>query len=355
MHLLILILIPLLISGGAFLILKVSITWKEFLLQVGVAMLTLLGGWQLAKWGALRDNEHLNGRIVQKVDGTQHCCHCREVCDARDKKGNCTSSHESCDHFHDYYWDLDTTVGKIPIESCSGYDSPPAEWVNARVGEPASVDHGYTNYLLADPESLFVHEKMDKFVSQIPEYPAISDHYHLNHIISQGVQIPAGWQQELREINADLGAPNQVDITMVLTPEKDPTFAQALEAKWLYGPKNSLNLILGVDGDTIRWVRVVTFSRVEMLKVRLRDQLETLRTDDPKIMQIVRTEIKTGFHRTKMAEFEYLARSAQPKGWCLALLYFFEIFASVLLTFLMHKYDVFGDEGRARFKYSWDT
>jgi hypothetical protein len=344
MHIVLLILIPLVISGGSFVIFKTTITWKEFLLQLGGAMLTLLLGWQLAKWGSLRDTEHLNGRITRKDEGTQHCCHCHDVCDARNKKGSCTSSHEVCSHSHDYHWELQTTVGEIDVEDCSGYDDPPDTWVDARVGEPAAIEHSFNNYLLADPDSLFVHETMDKFVGAVPSYPKVFKLYRVNHVIGQNVEVPNGWQDAFREMNADLGAPNQVDITVVLTNISDPTYAQALEAKWLYGPKNSLNIVMGVGGGTIQWVRVVTFSRVEMLKVRLRDQLQTLKLDDPRVLQIIRTEIASGFKRTHMADFEYLARTAQPKGWALAMLYVFSILLSIGLTYLMDKYDVFGDE-----------
>jgi len=340
----ILLLIPLAVSAGAFFLLKATVTWKEFLLQLGVSVLTLIIGWQVAKWSALRSTEHLNGRITDKIRGTESCCHCRSECRSRDSKGNCKRSVRVCDHSRDYYWKLASTVGTIPIKDCSGWDNAPSAWVNAYVGEPASVEHDYDNYLLADPDSLFVHETMGKFEGQIPEYPEVHSHYKLEHVVGQGVPVPSGWQNALREINADLGARNQVDVTVVLTQAKDPTYAQALEAKWLYGPKNSLNIVMGVDGDTIRWVRVVTFSRVELLKVRLRDQLQILKLNDPRVLQILRTEVQSGFKRTAMAEFEYLARSASPTGLGLFLLAFFEILVSVGLTYLMHRHDVFGDE-----------
>lgn len=344
MNFILILLVPVLISGVAFLVLKATISWKEFLLMLGLGVGMTLIGWQIAKWGSLRSNEHLNGRVTHKEDGTQHCCHCRDVCDAHDKKGNCTSSHEDCDHITDYYWTLNTTVGDVSIENCSGSNDPPSIWVNAKIGEPASVDHGYNNYLLADPDSLWVHAHMDRFEAGIPDYPQISRKYQVNHVV--GLSAPASLISAMSEMNADLGASNQVDITIALTAERDPSFAQALEAKWLYGPKNSLNIVMGIQGDTISWVRVVTFSKVEMLKVRLRDQLQGLALNDPKVPAIIRNEIGGGFKRTHMADFEYLASTASPTGWILALLYVFEILLCAGLTFWMHRKDVFGDERR---------
>lgn len=342
------IIVPVIISGISFLLLD-TVTWKEFFLQLGLGVVSCAIGWQIAKWGALRSDEHLNGRITNKEAGTQHCCHCRDVCDARDKKGNCTSSHQTCDHFQDYYWTLNTSVGDVPIQSCSGWDSPPDIWTYARVGEPASVDHGYTNYLLADPDSLWVHEHMDRFEADIPEYPRIISSYKLNHVVGS-IGAPSNLVTAMSEMNADLGASNQVDITLVLTSEIDPSFAQALEAKWLYGPKNSLNIVMGIRGGIIGWVRIVTFSKVEMLKVHLRDQLQGLSLDDPKVATLLRNEIRGGFKRTHMADFEYLASTASPRGWYLALLLIFETLLSIGLAYWSHVKDIFGDEGRF---YSW--
>lgn len=341
MNFLLLIIIPILVGVGAFLAFK-TITGKEFVLQLVGCVLVAVIGWSLAKWGSTRDTENLNGRITRKIDGTQKCCHCQDVCTKKDDKGNCISYEEECSHFHDYYWKLATSVGDIDVEDCSGYDNPPSEWERAFVGEPASVENGYTNYLLADPDSLMIHGVTDKF--RVPKYPRVKGLYQVNHVVGD-VSAPSGWQKEVREINADLGHSNQVDVTILLTSEKDPTYAQAVEANWLYGPKNSLNIVMGVDGDSIRWVRVVTFSKVEMLKVRLRDQLQGLSLNDPKVLNIIRSEIKSGFHRTAMADFAYLASSAQPKGWALFGLIVLQLVVSVGLSILMHTKDVFGDEG----------
>jgi len=348
MNFFLLLLIPIVISTASFFILKDSVTWKEFLLQLVLGTVFCAAGWQIAKWGALRATENLNGRITKKIADTESCCHCHTVCDAYDKKGNCTSSHESCAHSYDYYWDLQTSVGKISVEDCSGTNDPPDVWVNASVGEPASVEHGYTNYLLADPDSLMVHAEVDRYLNQVPEYPSVNGKYRVDHIVGDRASPASLLQVAMREVNADLGAPNQVDVTLLLTGIQDPAFAQAVEAKWLYGPKNSITIVAGLQGDTVKWVRVITFSKVEMLKVRLRDQLQGLSIDDPRFIGTIRQEIAQGFKRTHMAEFEYLASTASPHGWIFALLIFLDFLASLGLAYWADTKDIFGDEGLPR-------
>ncbi len=345
MTLLGLILVPLLVGAIAFYVFKATITKKEFVVQAVATVLVMLGGWQLAKYGALQSTEHLNGRIIQKLSGTQSCCHCEDVCDSKDKDGNCTSSHEECDHNHDYWWSLDTTVGKINVRDCSGDDNAPSIWVRARVGEPAAKNHLYTNYLKADSHNVLVHENLGKYASRIPDYPEVYDLYKVNPVLTDGVPTPRDWVEAIREINASLGASRQIDVTVLLTRVQDPTYAQAVESKWLYGPKNSLTVIIGTDGEKATWVRGMTFSKVSTLKVRLRDDIQGLPLNGTVIPDTIKELVRKHFRRTAMANYEYLARTMEPStGWLVGL-YFLAFALSIGLSALMHKKDLFGDEG----------
>lgn len=337
--------VPPLVLGIAFFVFHATITWKEFLLTCALGIGLVFGGYQLAKWGALQSTEHLNGRVTGKPSGTEHCCHCRTVCDARDKKGNCTSSHEECDHFHDYWWSIDTTVGRIDVEDCSGSNSPPSAWVSARVGEPASVNHTYTNYLKADENNVLVHKNLSQYVSRVPKYPEVYGYYRVDPVISDGAPVPNGWTEAVRELNADLGASNQVDVTILLTNVREPAYAQAVESKWMYGPKNSFTVILGTDGQKVTWARGMTFSKVERLKMLVREELRDLPVQGDEVPNKVRSLVKKNFKRTAMADYEYLARSMEPPFWWLIGLYIFAFLASAGLVYWAHTKDIFGDEG----------
>jgi hypothetical protein len=301
----------------------------------------------------MRDVEHWNGRITSKDHGSQGCCHCRSVCDSRDKDGNCTSSHEECAHPHDYWWSLSVSTGdSISVDSCEPWESNvPKAWTNAIIGEPAAVAHHFQNYLKADPYSLVNKVADPAMLETVPPFPAIHDLYKVSKVVSAGIVLPPEWNRELLEINADLGASNQVDVTMIVTDKTDPIWADALEAKWLYGPKNSVNIVIGVKDGKFNWVRVVTLSRVEDLKIALRDGLQGLRTDEwEKGLGVIRNAISTKFVRTPMAEWEYLASAATPPTWVLVLLYVMAIGLSCGLIWWAHEQDIFGDKWKQRFK-----
>lgn len=342
---------PLLIAIGFLLVFKNTVTKKEFVMisAIGVAAVFLAGA--IAAWQSLSSEEHWNGRLTAKTDGSQHCCHCHEECDTcRDSNGNSHSCNcrEVCAHSRDYWWKLSVSTGdELTIEDCEpNSHAVPTVWTNARIGEPASVAHSYTNYLKADENSLLRHVANEEFLAAVPSFPTIRDFYKTNKVVSVGVAFPEQWESGLKEINADIGKTKQVDVTVVFTKYAETEFADAVEAKWLYGPKNAVIIVAGVpDGQKIAWVRVVTISKVEDLKVGLRDKLTGLPLNDAeRALGIIKNEVMTKFTRTPMDEFSYLSAGATPTTGWLILSYLFAIALSVGLGIWVHRVDVFGGE-----------
>lgn len=352
-HLFGLLLVPLVVGGAVFLINKTTITKKEFALMEGIALLVAVLGFFLARWGAMSDTEHWNGRVTSKEHGSEHCCHSYECncttyqCGTKDSPRTCKTCQTCYRHSQDYYWALNYSTGdRIVVEDCEpNRHDVPAAWARTQKGEPASLPHTYTNYLLADPESLLLEGSDAHLMNDVPSFPRVHNYHHVQKAIGHGVAVPPGWQEGLMELNADLGARKQVDVVVLFTKHQDPTYAQAVEAKWLYGPKNALIVVAGVENDHISWARVVTISRVEDLKISIRDGMVGMKLSDPTTaLAFLRREVAGKFHRTSMSEFEYLASAAKPKGWMLVLLYVLLFGGTLGLAFWMHREDVFGDE-----------
>lgn len=353
--LVILLAIPALIGAGARVWLKETVTLKEFLLLEVISVTIIAGCFFVARYGAMSDIEHWNGRVTGKPHGSQGCCHCRTVCSTcTDAKGqsyqcNCTTT---CDHSNDYYWALEFSTGdEITIDNCepNPYAVPKA-WTDAYINEPASIPHRYQNYLLADPDSLLRRGALPQFLGEVPNFPQVYGYYHVNKVVSAGVSVPPEWEKELQNLNAAMGEVKQVDVTVVFTKSNDPRWADAVEAKWLYGPKNAVIVVMGVpDGTTIAWARVVTISRVEMLKVMLRDQLQGKSLTDAKAnVELIRESVRKHFTRTPMEEFAYLSYAAKPSDGWLTFLVAMAFVLSIGLVAFMHHKDVFGEEWRGR-------
>jgi len=354
--------IPLIILGAAKLKWPSRFTVKEFLLAEAVMVALMVGGFFSARWGAVQDVEKWGGEIVSKDHGTEPCCHCYEVCQTcTDSDGNSYSCNcvEVCPHAHDYWWSVGVSTGdRIVMRSCEpNKRNSPRAWDDAYVGEPASVEHLYTNYLLADPESVFRQSDVAPTAASVPPYPRVHGYYKADQAINLGTRMPvADWNMGLRELNADLGAGKQVNVIVIATNDGDPRYADTVERAWLYGKKNDLVFVLGVggDADTIDWARVVTISRVEGLKVAARDELPGMRLSDVEgTLGHIRELTYHRFERTPMAEFEYLMAAAKPKPWMLWLLYLTAILGSAAWAVAMVIYDPFGDERKHR-ALAWD-
>ena len=351
-----LLLAPVAVCIFTFLKFRETVTWKEFALQFGGSILVVSLGLFIAQCSSVRDTEIWSGKVTRKDHGSESCCHCQQICSTcTDAKGNSyeCNCYEDCDHFQDYWWRVQTTLGAITIDDCEpSRGDVPMAWQAARIGDPVSSKRTYKNYLLADPDSLIRKETNNPFVARVPAFPKrIYNFYYLDHVITDKVKIPAGWQRTMREANADLGAKRQVHIVVLLTSVQDPTYAQAVEAKWLYGPKNSLTVVMGVKGREVSWARVVSISRVEELKVMLRDDLIGKAIDGPEVPALIRRHVSERFVRTPMAEYEYLADAASPSGWVLFFLFVLGLGVSIGLGVWMHREDVFGEERMKRFGY----
>lgn len=310
------------------------------LVQLEILMLFLVGlGLSITHFYSLRDVEFWNGRVTDKMAGSQKCCHCHTVCDmyqtTENSAGNavgkrCLVSHEECQHFRDYWWKLSFSTGDtLSIASCEPNPHPPAVWESAYVGEPAAIPHSYTNYLLADPDSLLIQHALDV---KVPKYPHSYGVYKVKRAIPGNTRMPvAAWNEALDELNAELGARKQVNIIVVATTTPSPTYAEAVERSWLYGKKNDVVFVLGApDGDIVQWARVVTISRVEMLKTYSRDELVGLSLLDLATVAKIGSLVETHFTRTPMANFEYLSSMARPSTGVVVSLYV----AGLVLSFV---------------------
>jgi len=362
-HIIALVLIPIALAFVLRRVWDQEIGVKEFIVMLIAPAVIMVGAYQWAKYASLESIENWNGRIAAKTHGTQGCCHCRQVCQTcttRDSKGN-TSTYSCncvtvCDHSHDYWWALEVTTGdRLNVRTCEpDKDDVPQLWTDARIQEPASVPHTYRNYLKADPDSLLVRGAPARYVDMLPDFPHVHNLYRVNKVLSLGVLIAREWQAGLEEINADLGAQRQVDITIVVTSVNDPTFADAVERRWLYGPKNALIIVLGVpEGQrTIAWARVVTISRVEELKIELRDRLTGMSLDEPaKALELIAASVGTKFVRTPMSEFEYLAAAATPSTGWLVFLYILDVAGSLLLGYMFSQSDPFNENWNRRYRF----
>lgn len=358
MVLFVLLALPLLVAVAAFILLQ-GITWKEFLLQVGAQVLVALVSSACVYCANTHDVEVWNGRVTNKAQVRVSCshsypCNCRQVCTGSGKDQSCSTVCDTCyEHSFDYNWEVYTSNGEeiaIARVDSQGVHTPP-RWASTQVGEPTSVTHAYTNYIKASPDSLFRHQGSSaKYAGQIPTYPnGVYDYYRLDRFVSMGVAADVGaWNTALSDLNADVGAPRQANVVVVLTRQPRDWF-YALQEAWIGGKKNDVILVIGVDADgKPAWAEVMAWTIDPLFKIKLRDDVLDEGVLTPKkVMDALRRNIMAYHKRKPMADFEYLrsAITPSPTEWFVTLFIGIAIAIGLAVTFQVH--DVFGDEGRS--------
>lgn len=297
-----------------------------------VACLVIIGlAFGVSRSVATSDVEIINGAVTGKtrVHGTyeeSYQCNC-----STDSKGH--TSCQTCYRTHyTVDWDVQSTVGEIQIQRldstwASVYATPdPAFYVSATQGDPVARRHSYTNYIQAVPNSLFTPSSESlkkKFAQIIPAYPDnIHDYYNLNRVLTPGVNVPIAGQLNTDIANAlrALGPKKEVNVIIVIANTSDANYEYALRDAWENGNKNDAIVVIGSTRyPKIDFVRIISWTKNELLKVELRDIISDHAVVDNALTGIIMTQVDKNFERRRMREFKYLESEIDPPAWVLIL------------------------------------
>lgn len=337
--------VPFLISLGALFFFKKKITVGEFALQLGAVAIVLAIGLGIAYWGDTVDTEVWNGQVISKTRDEVSCrhsyrCHCHEVCSGSGKNRSCS---EECDTCYEHSYDVDWNVHASTKESVSidtidrqGLQMPP-RWGKAYIGEPWASTHTYTNYIKANPDSVLLGTKgdMQRFGKLVPKYPDdIYDYYYNNPVVNMGVpNVDINvWNWLVRNINKTLGTAKQVHVVVILVPTSDRAYIYALKDAWLGGKKNDVDVVIGsVDGSTIDFAEVMSWSTNKALNVNLKNKIESIHylQDRDNIVGSIRDTVEADFVRMRMRDMKWIAKTFQPSRTAMIILLILGILADI--------------------------
>lgn len=352
-------LIPMLIPFIARYYFKHDFTIPEMVLSCVAPAVVIAIIYAGGTYSEMADVEVLSGQVTAKERNEVHCRHsysCNCVTyytgSGKDRK-----SHRKCStcyrHSYDVDWDIISTLGTISIdtEDSRGLIEP-KRWTIVNVGDPYAKTSSYVNYVKGAKDSLFNLEKYNKGqLNTVPEYPSkIFDLYKINRVVDIGANV-----NNLQEINdgisnilRTLGSTKQVNIVMAIT-NKPRDFAFVVRDKWLGGKKNDVMIIIGASNyPKIDWVEVFSWSKNQMVNIKLRDDITELGSMSSinVLMGVISDDVNNHFVRKTMKEFEYLDGQIQPSAtviyWALGI----GVLLSLVLTICGIKFDIFGTRRR---------
>ena len=347
--------IPFIVAIGAFIFFhKEKFHIHELIIQLSISALVAIITSFIITLGDTKDSEIWNGRIVNKISERVSCSHsypCNPhpcMCD----KNGCQTCWDTCyDHSYDIDWNLYTnnmekiTIGRIDRQ---GLDQP-LRWTIARTGDTTSINHDYKNYVKANPDSLFAYDKnlIKKYKNKLLSYPNnIYDYHYLNRFIDRSNMFLNSVKMindQLSYLNSDLGSLKQVNVILGIVLDKEEDFFDAQEQYWKGGKKNDVILIISIDKDkNILWAKVMAFSKNQMIKVSLRDDIEKLKNIKSKeleIINILRRNVIYYYNRKPMSDFDYLKDSIQPTTTQFTVSIIINLIISVILSIVFIKND----------------
>lgn len=313
---------------------------------VGIAI--ALAGAFGAMVGATSDIEIINGKITEKtrVHGTyeeSYECGCKTDSKGARSCNTCYRTHYTVE------WTAKSTVGDFRIDYLDDTSrrvyltADPSDFTKIVIGEAASAQHRYTNYVQAVPNSLFTQTSKDvleKLKAHIPAYPdRIYNRWKNDHVVSADLQISdlAEWNALVSDHLRDVGPAKQVNLIFVVTKTSDPNIEYALRDSWENGNKNDVIVIVGApEYPKIEFARVVTWSKNELFKIELKDAVEAYGRADKGLTEISIAQINKNFERRKMKEFAYLQNEIGVPLWVTILV--LSLIVAVTFTIYFKRY-----------------
>jgi hypothetical protein len=316
-----------------------TITTKECLyhfLAVCVSIAIMMCLTYASIYATMADTEILNGQVIKKERHVEFCTQMsdckhytmREHCTRNSKGERSCTSYKDFDYSYEVDWYIKSTVGKSEIKRVNNQGTMvPPRWAIVKLGEPASAENTYFNYLLGNKESLF-HEQEYKnnyteaYKKALPDYPEVYDYYRVDHVLNLTQHSVAGYNDYINLALREMGAAKQVNIVLVLYPVKNADLPKAVLGKWRGGKKNDVIMFAALDdAGTVKNFTSTSFamgSSNEFLhsKLRMDAMSEKMSLD---LVQILVKDINTDFKRLPNSEFEYLKYKLEPSMWIVIL------------------------------------
>ena len=348
---------------GVMLLFDKKVSYKEWLISTGVALL-MAGLFQLfAGMGMTADIETWSGYATQSrqfsrwkeyyeyaVYRTEYYW-TTETYTTTDSKGRSQShtrqvqhSRQVFDHWqptsrwHDPYWTVYSTLGDYAISEskfdymCKKYDDRHAVRGNRSTGEhnsrmiggdpndyvadnrtgwiePVTTTKSFENRVKAAP-SLFSYSKVPTNVS-VYSWPKTTDPFRSNRVLGAADIDVLKWDQ----MNAVLGAAKKVNLIIIAFGDQSLSMANWQEAAWVGGKKNDLVICYGGGNkeEPASWVKVFGWTEKNIVKQNLQSLLlETPINNDliPKITE----EVKANYTIKDWHKFDYI--TIEPPTWC---------------------------------------
>jgi hypothetical protein len=170
---------------------------------------------------------------------------------------------------------------------------------------PRTATHNYENRVKCS-KSVFNFAEVDS--GDIVDYklfnypPAVEFNY--NPIL--GFYDPKA-SLKLQRYNAQIGSWKQVHMLILVFKDLPVKAAIMQEGYWKGGNKNEFILCMGIKDTSIAWAKVISWTEVDELKVRVEKEVQGMPLNMTKIVDYMAGQVKLQFQRKHFREFSYIS------------------------------------------------
>lgn len=364
------VLIPVIIPLLAKFVLRLDISWLEWIVAVFACSLVLAAMWYGGRAAVGGDHEVLSGRVTAKSVDRYRCptntmnpcqngysCNCVTTCtSSTDSKGNVSQSCTThCDTCYVYPWEQDwrvaSTLQNYTIRRVDAQGAvEPRRWSIVQQGDPVAMTHPYKNWVKASANTLFREGKAgaDTYAKILPDYPIrIYDYWRIDRVVTPNVAVPnkTAWNRELSKMLSTVGPAKQVNVVVVFV-NAPRDYARTLRYHWEGFKKNDAVVVVGVQGGLVSWTEAMSWSKNPAFDIEVRNLIDNYRGQPlaalepqrvvPAIGQIAMKE----FVRRPMEEFEYLKGDIPPPRWLIWLCTILAVLLGCGSAYLFHRVDL---------------
>lgn len=262
----------------------------------------------------------------------QQCC--TESCSGSGKDRTCTTTCVDCSHseYHPPCWEAEDNAGNTHGIDQSFYKRLVSAWGNETFEElnrDFYTDDG-DRYHTSMPDSalkvgspaLFGYTRGGTYKNKVRGSRSVFNYVEVDSLDSARYGLFKGTSSEplqgiadqglssiLRQTNWLHGMQDQVHLSVMVFKDQPPEAGYAQEALMVGGNKNEFTVIIGLSSSdsTIRWVRPVSWTTQERLKLSVRsDVLAMGKFDGPRLGMYLAENVPKKFIRRQFSEFDYL-------------------------------------------------
>lgn len=207
--------------------------------------------------------------------------------------------------------------------------------------QPVVTSHSYENKVRSS-KSIFNFQKVDpKDVATygLVEYRPASlfDYNPIFGISNDSASKRLSWW------NAHLGTYKQVHMNIIVFHNKNISAAEMQRSYWKGGNKNEFIICIGVDNNNkIQWTKVISWTEVEILKLRVERSVNAMEFNLPAIVDTMAVNVRKEFKRKEFKDFKYISVEPTPFATVMAFVVTLILTVGLSIFFVENKFNVDG-------------